>query len=235
MKLNVTSMNEFSWKNGKPGDAFISFCFTFIGFIILPLSIYSLIAGIGEAAIASGNPYMDPDQIRNMSANYWAYTRRFISLSGPLIIASIPLGFYPRGSYAKIPFALFFSFYMALVLLIFVNGGVMESSVPGPGGSGRIVLETVNLKMDVTPIIYIAIMISIARGFLSFAEFAAYRKEYLEWLDERERNASAEKAKEEVVEVPVSKEPQAKTEDKSDGTEGGPSDDSDGDSDGDSD
>ncbi|NLL94171.1 MAG: hypothetical protein GX224_00155 [Thermoplasmatales archaeon] len=196
------SGSEFSLKKADPGGAVLGMVGAIASFIIVPLCLCALIVGIIEASIRSGTSFMEAEQVESLIEEYWYYTRRFISLAGPLVLVSIPMGLYPKGSYARIPFGLFFGFYLALVLLIFVHGGAVTTDVGGLGGSGGVSIDAVRLTLNVTAIMYIAVMISVAKGFLTFAEFAAHRKDYLKWLDEKDEK-KAKKAKASETEGPA--------------------------------
>ena len=171
---------DFSLKCGSFGSAFCSLCVAVVTYIVLPLSIIALIDGVGadlSAAIA-GTTGIDFGQIL---LEIKPYLDMLMLYSIPLIFLSIPIGFYPAGNYARIPFKVISALYLAALLLMFTNGGFLSITIDA-SGMGVPGLTSVGLDLQIQAIIYILALISAAKGFLAFAEFSSNRKDYLEEL-----------------------------------------------------
>ena len=172
----VKYWTDFSLKCGSLGSAFCSLCVAVVGYILIPLSIISLIDGIGTelssvmtvGGIDFGLILMEIEPYLDILMMY----------SIPLVFLSIPIGFYPPGNYARIPFKLISALYLAALLLMFTNGGFLSITIDA-ASMGIPGLTTVGLDLQIQAIIYILALISAAKGFLAFAEFSSNRKDYL--------------------------------------------------------
>ena len=176
----VKYWTDFSLKCGSFGSAFCNLCCAITVYILLPLSLISLIDGIGTdlSAALAGSSGIDFGQVL---IQLRPYLDMLMMYSIPLVILSIPIGFYPAGNYARIPFKLVSALYLAALLLMFTNGGFLSVSIDA-SAMGVPGLSTVGLDLQIQAIIYILALISVARGFLAFAEFSSNRKDYLKEL-----------------------------------------------------
>lgn len=170
-------LSEFSPRCMSYGGAFLSLSKSVTTYIILPLAAIALISGIGaELSTSVGSESLDFGKILDQ---FNMYLRNLMIYSIPLIILSIFVGLYDKGSYARIPFRLVYCLYLAVMLLMFTKGGHIDMVIDGSAfGGGQ--LDSLALVLNIEAVIYILAIISALKGFLAFAEFSDHRKEYLE-------------------------------------------------------
>lgn len=178
--------DDFSFDNGDLNRAFLSFTVAFLLFVIVPLSIYAVVDGTVNQAILSNsiNP-QDIEEVRILMTSFWTYLSRFVSYSVPLLILSIPIGFYPAGNYAKIPFRVLAALYMIVLVIILTNGGHVAITLFNVISTGQFTINALSSEFIIKPIIYIVSIICITKACLAFAEFSGSRKKYLEHLSEK--------------------------------------------------
>lgn len=192
---NELIKSDFASSSGDIGGAFYELAKALLIFMIIPLSIYALISGVINQAIASGT--MDPETIADINeilSTAWDYVRKFIRYSIPMLFLAIPIGFYPAGNYAKIPFRIVAALYLAVLLIMFTNGGDLLVSLYNVIDTEQLIVDSVSVNINIAPVIYMMIVICIAKAFLSFAEFAGSREKYLEDLTEKQQKAAEKKA-----------------------------------------
>ena len=195
-KRNELIKDDFAFSAGDIGGAFYELAKALLIFMIVPLSLYALISGVANQAIASGT--MDPEAIADLNevmSTLWDYVRRFIRYSIPMLFLAIPVGFYSAGSYAKIPFRILAALYLAVLLIMFTNGGDIFVSLYNVINTEQLIVNSVSVNINIAPIIYMMVIICIAKAFLSFAEFAGSREKYLEDYTEKQQKAAEKKAK----------------------------------------
>lgn len=181
-------MSNFSLENGDAGKAFLSLAKTVFVFIFMPLSLYALFTGVVDSASAGGG-FLNPGTLDQMKTVIDQLIRKAIKYAIPFLIISVPLGFYPRGNAAKIPFRMAWAFYMAVWIWILAEGG---SSTALSGLSlGTVAIDSFRLNLDLTHIMYISLMVCITKGFLAFSEYGSYHEEYLESLESKGRKDEA--------------------------------------------
>ena len=170
---------DFSLKCGSVSGSFLSFCVAIVKYIIIPLALITLIDKVGASILGSfSSGTLDFGVILQ---EFTIYIRKFMVYSIPLLFLSIFIGYYPKGNYARIPFEFISAVYLAFILLLFTNGGYLDLHLDG-SSLGIAELESADVTLVVTSFVYILATISIAKGFLAFAEFADCRKKYLKNL-----------------------------------------------------
>ena len=168
--------SDFSPKCMSPGGGFLSFAVAVTMYILIPLAGISLIAGVGaELSSSMGSDSLDIGMLLNEFA---VYLRNLMVYSIPLIVLSVFVGLYEKGSYARIPFKFLSSLYLAIVLLMFTKGGHMDMVVDGSALGGAV--DQITLVINIEAVIYILATIAALKGFLAFTEFSDNRKAYLE-------------------------------------------------------
>ena len=179
---------DFALKNGSILGALIRFLIVLTMFVIIPYAVYYFISdglsGAGGGLLGSA----DIDEIA------WAWVSNMIKYSIPLVILAIPIGFYRKGSYARIPFKVVFALYLSVWFWISSHGGIFDATlhdVEIVAGT----LSTITLNLNVRYIVYVMMILSIAMVFLVFTEFAGNRKKYLEWLEKKKDTMSERKAR----------------------------------------
>ena len=102
----------------------------------------------------------------------------------PLLFLAGLIGYYPPGNYARIPFKFISSAYLAIMLLLFTNGGHLYVSLGGDS-LASLGIVSMDMTLDIVAIIYLLSIIAFVKGFLAFTEFTDNRKQYLEDLAEK--------------------------------------------------
>ena len=120
--------SEFSPKCMSFGGAFLSVAITVTIYILLPLAGIAFIAGVGSSLTEAMEGSVDFNTILDQFA---VYLRSLMIYSIPLIILSVFVGLYEKGSYARIPFKFAYCLYLAAVMLLFTKGGEMDMFIDG--------------------------------------------------------------------------------------------------------
>jgi len=176
-------MTDFSLKNGTLLGAMISF-FIIIGvFVVIPYTIALYISG-GLEQIAVGNAGA-------MEGGMWDTVSNLMKYAIPLILLSIPVGFYRAGSYAKIPFRILFTLYLGAWIWIASNGGVFTVDMGGAADG----ISSMTLGVDISYIVFVMMIICLAMMFLAFAEFGGSREKYLKALEKKKDTMSKRKVR----------------------------------------
>lgn len=179
MGMKEDAVSDFRLRRGSPGGAFLSLCIALVKYIMIPLGLLSLLGSLANG-LSSGSG-LDFGTVIDQLA---VYLDRLMVYAIPLIVLAIPLGFYPKGNYARIPFKLIYGLYLALLLLMFTDGGVLSISLDGSAlSAGEI--SGVRVDLRIQAVIYILALISVVKAFMAFAEFGSYRKDYLDSLAEK--------------------------------------------------
>lgn len=167
--------SDFSPKCMSFGGAFLSTSVSVTIYMLLPLAGISLITGLGPVLTEAMGDSLDFGSILDQLAGY---LRSLMLYSIPLVILSVFVGLYEKGSYARIPFKFVYCLYLALVLLLFTKGGELDMVIDGSSlGEG---IHSITMVLEIKAVIYILAIISALKGFLAFAEFSDNRKKYLE-------------------------------------------------------
>ena len=174
-------MSDFSLKCGSWTGSFYSLCKAITGYILLPLAFIALLTGLGprlEEIVGAGIDFGP------IVTEFAMYLDRYMVYSIPLIVFAIFIGYYPAGNYARIPFKFIASVYLAIMLLMFTDGGHLSISLGGDSLSSM-GIGGLDMTLDIVGIIYILSIIAFVKGFLAFTEFSDNRKQYLENLAEK--------------------------------------------------
>ena len=174
-------MSDFSLKCGSWTGSFYSLCKAITGYLLLPLAFIALLTGLGprlEEIVGAGIDFGP------IVTEFAMYLDRYIVYSVPLIVFAIFIGYYPAGNYARIPFKFIASVYLAVMLLMFTDGGHLSISLGGDSLSSM-GIGGLDMTLDIVGIIYILSIIAFVKGFLAFTEFSDNRKQYLENLAEK--------------------------------------------------
>jgi len=184
MNTSIFDKNEFALSKGSYGQAFLCVIRTAISFIIIPLCFFALIVGVTDIAVANG--MFDSDMFKDMTAISREMIGRAIKYSLPFLIIAIPMGFYPSGNAAKIPFRLIFAAYMIIWIWVITGGGVMFTELSSIPIGGGLSMDRIGITINLTNVLYITLMIGLAKGFLAFSEYGSHREKYLEELHKKE-------------------------------------------------
>jgi hypothetical protein len=174
-------MSDFSLKCGSWTGSFYYLCKAITGYLLLPLAFIALLTGLGprlEEIVGAGIDFGP------IVTEFAMYLDRYMVYSIPLIVFAIFIGYYPAGNYARIPFKFIASVYLAVMLLMFTDGGHLSVSLGGESLSSM-GIDGLDMTLDIVGIIYILSIIAFVKGFLAFTEFSDNRKQYLENLAEK--------------------------------------------------
>ncbi|MCL2607064.1 MAG: hypothetical protein FWD92_00690 [Methanomassiliicoccaceae archaeon] len=174
---------DFSLENGTLLGAMLSLIIAISMFIVLPYTV-ALYASGGLEQIAIGNAGA-------MEYGMWDTVSDLMKYAVPLILLSIPVGFYRSGSYAKIPFRILFTFYLGAWIWIASQGGIFTVEM----GSVADGISSMTLNLDVRYIVFIVMIICLAMMFLAFAEFGGSREKYLKALEKKKDTMSKRKVR----------------------------------------
>ena len=178
---------DFSPKNGWILGAVLYFFAILMMFVIIPYMVYSFAASaLSETDVA----VFGSTDLRNIA---WEWVSNMMKYAIPLVLLAIPIGFYRKGSYARIPFKIIFALYLASWLWIASHGGIFTAAVEDVDIGGA--LSAITLGLNIRTIVYVNILICIAMAFLAFTEFAGNRKKYFEKLDKKKDTMSKRKAR----------------------------------------
>lgn len=174
-------ITDFSPRCGSWTGSVYSFCKAIAGYIILPLAFIALINGIGPEISAAAGSSIDFGPVL---IEFGGYLSRYMVYAIPLIFLAILIGYYPPGSYARIPFKFLSAIYLAIMLIMFTDSGHLYVHMDG-SSFGDLGISAMDMTLDVVAIIYLLSFIAFIKGFLAFTEFVDNRKSYLENLAEK--------------------------------------------------
>ncbi|MCL2711981.1 MAG: hypothetical protein FWD37_01735 [Methanomassiliicoccaceae archaeon] len=193
MTLKDDILEDFSPKNGSLLGAFISFLITTSIFVIIPFLIFNFLFGaMADIDIEELKDIMGG--IGDVIDGMWDFAFNLMKYAIPLVLLSIPAGFYRPGSYARIPFKMLYAMYLAAWMWIASRGGIFEIPIDDSFFEGLSQLG-LSIGIDVRYIVYVTVMICFAKMFLAFSEFGGHRKKYLEKIEKKKDKMSERKAR----------------------------------------
>lgn len=174
-------ITDFSLRCGSWTGSVYYFCKAIAGYIILPLAFIALINGIGPEISSAAGSSIDFGPVL---IEFGGYLSRYMVYAIPLIFLAILIGYYPPGNYARIPFKFLSAMYLAVMLIMFTEGGHLYVHMDG-SSFGDLGISAMDMTLDIVAIIYLLSFIAFIKGFLAFTEFVDNRKNYLENLAEK--------------------------------------------------
>jgi hypothetical protein len=187
VKLIGDLLSDLSPKNGTLIGALLSFICVLMAFVIVPYLLFAFVSGglsvIGEAFGIDAS---------DITEGIWPWVTDMMKYAIPLLLLSIPVGFYRAGSYARVPFRMLFALYLASWLWIASHGGVFIMTLPSIEMFGG---TSITIGIDVKYLIYIMIMICFVMVLVALSELGGNRKEYLEALEKKKDTMSKRKAR----------------------------------------
>ncbi|MBP5395212.1 MAG: hypothetical protein J6Y18_04850 [Candidatus Methanomethylophilaceae archaeon] len=121
-------VTDFSLRCGSWTSSFYYVCKAISAFIIIPLAAIALINGIGPELTEAMGSGIDFGPIL---MEFGGYLSRYMLYSIPLLFLAAFIGYYPPGNYARIPFKFLSSISLAIMLLLFTDGGHLYVSLGG--------------------------------------------------------------------------------------------------------
>ena len=178
MTLLKEIRKDFSLRYGSIGRAMLSFVITLAAFVIIPYAVFSIVA---EQVTGAG--------LEEIIDKAWELIINMIKYSAPLVIISIPAGFYRAGSFARVPFKVLYALYFASWLWMASNGGIFSMPISDVGGADAVI------ELNLRPIVYVMIMIAFVKVFIAFSECGGSRKKYLKEIDKKKDTMAKRKAR----------------------------------------
>jgi hypothetical protein len=157
-------------KGGVKG-AVAYFLKTLIVLVILPLAVYYCIPSIFDA-VAGGAAGDISAQVEKLKP----YIDRILIFAIPLLIISIPLGYYPRGDKRKAVCRMAYAVAGAAFLWFVTDGGKFDL-VMNDVGLGDVSASSFSIGLNNTTIILILIVLCLLKGLLGILEYRCYRDE----------------------------------------------------------
>jgi len=158
-------------KGGVKG-AVSYFLKTLIVFIVLPLAFYYSIPYLFDA-VAPGISGDMKEQVETL----WPYIEKMIYCAIPLVIISIPLGYFKRGDKRKVPFRIAYGIAAAALIWIVTNGGKFDLAMSDVG-LGSVSVASFSITLNNSLLIMITMVICVLRGFMGILEYRSYREEF---------------------------------------------------------
>jgi len=158
-------------KGGAKG-AVAYFLKTFIVFIVLPLAFYYSMPYLFDA-VAPGIAGDMKEQVETL----WPYIEKLVLCSIPLVVISIPLGYFARGDKRKVPFRIAYGIAAAALVWTVTNGGKFNIAM-NDVGLGAVSVSSFSIALNNTTLIMITMLICVLRGFMGILEYRSYRDEF---------------------------------------------------------
>ena len=163
-------MDKPEWGVGSKSGALWGLIKEFLPLLILPIVLFTVMGWVMESGDV--NATMEDYKGMIMSAAIFAI---------PLIILSIPLGYYAKGNSARIAFAFIFPIYTGIWIWLFTNGGNFPVTLP-PMSIGSLTLSSMEIVLNIRTILYIVMVICFLKGLLAFTEYSKNREKFQEKL-----------------------------------------------------
>ncbi|HIJ00158.1 MAG TPA: hypothetical protein HA366_01340 [Candidatus Methanomethylophilaceae archaeon] len=198
-------MTEYKKVRGVIGRGISSALMALLTYIVIPLSIAMLIAGVMDVALADLHSEGDvPEEIRNIVQDAETIMHTFmvlvITYGIPIVIIAFPLGLFGRGSIPHMIFGLVQVPLIMLWLFFITNGGVIPLEINdlvlvlGDDLPDIVLNATINIGLP--GMTYLLMMLVLLKGAVYIADFGSYRGCYLRMkanLDEKESDQSKKK------------------------------------------
>ncbi|MDD1765838.1 MAG: hypothetical protein LUO84_05235 [Methanomassiliicoccales archaeon] len=153
-------MNEFSLKDGKIRGGLFSAIGSILKYVIIPVIIFTVIASV-LSAVSQFNENLGlkmVDDMRNMA----------LILGLPIVFLSFFRGYYPKGSYSRLTFAIATTIMICVWIWFVMQGGKFQLSA-----------TRADLNMDLLGLVLLLVVVAAIGGLYFVAELFSYRKEYL--------------------------------------------------------
>jgi len=145
---------------------------TFIALIVVPSIIYFSIPYLFDA-IAGGAAGDISAQMKDLEP----YFIRLILCAIPMVIISIPLGYFARGDKRKVPCRIAYGVAAAALVLIVTNGGKFNLSMADVD-LGAALVSSFSITLTNTVLVMIIVILCLLKGLLGILEYRVYRDEF---------------------------------------------------------
>ena len=160
-QLNVDSMLlDFNLRTGKIGNGAKAAKRSYIGWLLMPFLILSLVSGILDDATQIANNVALAQEIGNIASAIAPFALVIIALN-------FVWGFYPRGSFGRLTFGILkVPFILLLVNAVFLDGALEQA------------LWNSDLKIALGPIIELFLIYTALVALIPVCELIDYRREW---------------------------------------------------------
>lgn len=176
-------MNEFSLKEGRLRGGILSAIGAAFGYLVVPVVLFSFVYA-ALTQLASGPDVSGLSTIEEMR-------NAALLLGLPIIVLVFFRGYYFKGTYSRLVFALVTTAFAAVWIWFVLHEGKFMISVEGA-----------SLGADVSAIVLLFVIAAIIGGLYYVAEYLSYRKEYLQ-----KRSGGGQPPSEQAKESPEEKKP----------------------------
>jgi len=179
-------MSEFSLKDGKIKGGLFSMIGATLKYVVIPIIIFTVIAGV-LSAVSQSNENLGMKMVNDMR-------NMALILGLPIVFLSFFRGFYPKGSYSRLTFAIASTIMVCVWIWFVMQGGKFQLSA-----------TRADLNLDLSGLVLLFVVAAAIGGLYFVAELFSYRKEYLA----RKITPVDSLAEQSVIETPKKDEPQA--------------------------
>jgi hypothetical protein len=179
-------MSEFSLMDGKIRGGLFSAIGATLKYIVIPVIIFTVITSV-LSAVSQFNENLGLKMVNDMR-------NMALILGLPIVFLSFFRGYYPKGSYSRLTFAIATTMMVCVWLWFVMRGGEFQLSA-----------TRADLDLDLSGLVLLFVIAAAIGGLFFVAEFFSYRKEYLA----RRITPVGSLAGQSVIETPKKDEPQA--------------------------
>lgn len=179
-------MSEFSLKDGKIRGGLFSAIGASLKYIVVPIIIFSVITGV-LSAVSQFNENLGVKMVNDMR-------NMALILGLPIVFLSFFRGYYPKGSYSRLTFAIATTMMICVWIWFVMRGGMFQLSA-----------TRADLNLDLSGLVLLFVVAAAIGGLYFVAELFSYRKEYLA----RKVTSVGSIAEQSVIEPPKKDEPLA--------------------------
>jgi hypothetical protein len=178
-------MNEFSLKDGKIRGGLFSAIGASLKSVVVPIIIFTVITGV-LSAVNEFNENLGLKMVNDMR-------NMALMLGLPIVFLSFFRGYYPKGSYSRLTFAIATTIMICVWIWFVMQGGKFQLSA-----------SRADLNMDLSGLVLLFVIAAAIGGLYFVAELFSYRKEYLA----RKVTPVGSPTEQSVIEPPKKDEPQ---------------------------
>jgi len=156
---------------GGVAGAIAYFMKTLIVFIVIPLAIFYSLPYLFTAVGGV------PDEMRQQVENLKPYIDTLVMWSIPLVVLSIPIGYFFRGDIWKVPFRIAYGVAAAWMIWMVTHGGRMSLSMKD-ASLGSVTVSSITIGVNNSILIMVTLTVCVLKGLLGIYEYYTYRDEF---------------------------------------------------------
>jgi hypothetical protein len=170
--------HDFRKEIGSKKDAITSFAFSLIAMVGIPLVLILFSKDIG-AWLASFISGMSADDLGSAIKLVNTFANTYLLFGLPILLLSIPIGFYPQGSWSRLTFRLMSGIYAVFWLYMILAGGVFTINATDLAQSMNTGMTELSMTIDIRGFMWVLLALSALRNIVPIAEFYGARDEFL--------------------------------------------------------